>query len=160
MCSYTTLCKYSERRLFFRNHRHPPYHPWPYPFPRYLTVLKDNNHPGSAYSKPHYRFPESHSKQTTQPTDARLGACIPILMLIPVHGPKASGALSDALGDAAWRLFTSLNQLAHIIRSFEETPGNTDIPLDTIPILTNVAVSMSKRGSGLVAATVMGWTDV
>jgi len=73
---------------------------------------------------------------------------------------KTSGALSDALWNAAWRLLTSLNQLAHIIRSFEETPGNAGIPLDIIPVLASVAVSMSKRGSGSAAATVMGWTDV
>lgn len=54
----------------------------------------------------------------------------------------------------------SLNQLPHIIRSFEETPGNSGIPLDIIPILASVAVSMGKRGSGSARAKVMGWTDV
>ncbi|KAI9544043.1 hypothetical protein NQZ68_005092 [Dissostichus eleginoides] len=117
----------------------------------------------STYSKPHYGFPESHSYQTTQSTDARRGAGIPILTLIPVHVPnhthtlKTSGALSDALWNAAWRLLTSLNQLAHIIRSFEETPGNAGIPLDIIPVLASVAVSMSKRGSGSAAATKFLW---
>lgn len=76
------------------------------------------------------------------------------------HTLKTSGALSDALPNVAWRLLVSLNQLAHIIRSFEETPGNAGIPLDIIPVLASVAVSMSKRGSGSAAATVMGWTDV
>lgn len=100
------------------------------------------------YSKPHYGFPESHSKQTIQPNDAQRSACIPIRTLIPLHAPQASRALSDASGIAAWRLLTSLNQLARIIRSFEETPGNADIPLDIVPILTSVAVSMSKKGLG------------
>ncbi len=113
--------------------------PRPYPFPLYLTVLKDNSPPHCTYSKPHYGFPELHSNQTTQPTDARCRACVPILTLIPVHAPnythtlKTSGALSGALRNAAWRLHASLNQLAHIIRSFEETPGNAGIPLDIIP---------------------------
>lgn len=64
------------------------------------------------------------------------------------------------LRNAARRLLASLNQLAHIIRSFEETPGNAGIPLDIIAVLASAAVSMSKRGSGSAAASVMGWTDV
>ncbi|TNN62392.1 hypothetical protein EYF80_027403 [Liparis tanakae] len=55
-------------------------------------------------------------------------------------------------GSAVLKNNIRVHQWAHIIRSFEETPGNAGIPLDIIPVLASVAVSMSKRGSGSAAA--------